>query len=202
MPISQVKTTTTAITVELHRPLTMGQIAKIVGVAPRTVTKWCDTGILPHYKLPMSKDRRVYRSDLVAFMRDKKIKIPRELEDRNEVYTFGLPIAHKIEGASNFFNPFHLLSSVFTCPNVLTVVMGTADGAETVISVFEELRIKYPEIKRVLVLDENSIDNPVPNADVTFKYPYNKVELYAEVITGKEVLTSNAHSTRYVRDTK
>lgn len=48
--------------------LTTGDIALICEVAPRTVSKWIDGGVLKGKKLPMSNDRRVERSDLIAFM--------------------------------------------------------------------------------------------------------------------------------------
>lgn len=49
---------------------TTGQIAKICGCAPRTVSKWIDRGKLNGFKLPMSDDRRVGRGDLIRFLRD------------------------------------------------------------------------------------------------------------------------------------
>ena len=49
--------------------LTTGQVAKICNVAPRTVSKWFDTGQLRGYRIPGSKDRRIPISQLVRFMR-------------------------------------------------------------------------------------------------------------------------------------
>lgn len=46
-----------------------GQVATICHVAARTVAHWCDTGLLPHYKIPGSKDRRVTRADLLRFLK-------------------------------------------------------------------------------------------------------------------------------------
>ena len=39
--------------------LTTGEVAKICKVAPRTVTKWFDSGQLRGYRIPGSKDRRI-----------------------------------------------------------------------------------------------------------------------------------------------
>lgn len=47
---------------------TTGQISKICQVAPRTVSKWFDTGHLRGYRIPGSNDRRVPRENLVEFM--------------------------------------------------------------------------------------------------------------------------------------
>lgn len=47
---------------------TTGQVARICQVAPRTVSKWFDTGRLHGYRIPGSQDRRIPRHDLVEFM--------------------------------------------------------------------------------------------------------------------------------------
>jgi excisionase family DNA binding protein len=49
--------------------LTTGEVARICNVAPRTVSKWFDTGQLRGYRIPGSKDRRIPLSHLVRFMR-------------------------------------------------------------------------------------------------------------------------------------
>ena len=48
---------------------TTGQVAKICHVAPRTVSKWFDSGQLRGYRIPGSKDRRIPVDQLVRFMR-------------------------------------------------------------------------------------------------------------------------------------
>ncbi len=49
--------------------LTTGQVAKICNVAPRTVSKWFDTGQLRGYRIPGSKDRRIPLDQLIRFMK-------------------------------------------------------------------------------------------------------------------------------------
>ena len=49
-------------------PYTTGQIATLLHVAPRTVTKWCDSGRLKCYRLPGSTDRRIREEDLKFFL--------------------------------------------------------------------------------------------------------------------------------------
>ncbi len=48
--------------------LTTGEVAKICNVAPRTVSKWFDSGQLKGYKIPGSKDRRIPKGQLIKFM--------------------------------------------------------------------------------------------------------------------------------------
>ena len=49
--------------------LTTGDVAKICNVAPRTVSKWFDSGQLKGYRIPGSKDRRIPLSELLRFMK-------------------------------------------------------------------------------------------------------------------------------------
>lgn len=58
---------------------TTGQVAKILTVAGRTVTCWCDSGALRSYRLPPGKagkaagDRRITRSALIEFIRKNNL---------------------------------------------------------------------------------------------------------------------------------
>jgi CheY-like chemotaxis protein len=52
--------------------LTTGQVAQICNVAPRTVTKWFDSGQLKGYRIPGSRDRRTDR-ELIRFMKAHSI---------------------------------------------------------------------------------------------------------------------------------
>lgn len=56
-------------TQRLKEVLTTGEVAKICRVAPRTVSKWFDSGKLRGYRIPGSKDRRIPVRQLIRFMR-------------------------------------------------------------------------------------------------------------------------------------
>ncbi|MDR0871290.1 MAG: response regulator [Planctomycetaceae bacterium] len=49
---------------------TTGQVAKICKVAPRTVSKWFDSGRLKGYRIPGSQDRRIPREYLIKFLKE------------------------------------------------------------------------------------------------------------------------------------
>lgn len=53
--------------------LTTGEVAKICNVAPRTVSKWFDSGQLQGYRIPGSRDRRIPVSGLMRFMSQHNI---------------------------------------------------------------------------------------------------------------------------------
>ncbi|MCA9255507.1 MAG: response regulator [Phycisphaerales bacterium] len=55
--------------------LTTGEVAKICNVAPRTVSKWFDSGKLRGYRIPGSKDRRIPLDQLIRFMKAHSIPL-------------------------------------------------------------------------------------------------------------------------------
>src|SRR5438045_13721 len=56
-------------TTKVKDVLTTGEVAKICSVAPRTVSKWFDSGALHGYRIPGSKDRRIPLNQLIRFMK-------------------------------------------------------------------------------------------------------------------------------------
>jgi excisionase family DNA binding protein len=54
----------------MKRTFTPGEIAKICSVAPRTVSKWFDSGLLRGYRIPGSKERRIPREQLIKFLKE------------------------------------------------------------------------------------------------------------------------------------
>ena len=65
--------------------LTTGEVAKLCNVAPRTVSKWFDSGSLRGYRIPGSKDRRIPLSSLVRFMKEHNIPLEGLVSGRTRV---------------------------------------------------------------------------------------------------------------------
>jgi two-component system response regulator RpaA len=63
--------------------LTTGRVATLLGVCPRTVSVWFDSGKVGGYRLPGRGpgpgDRRIPREGLVAFLRSNGMPVPAEL---------------------------------------------------------------------------------------------------------------------------
>ena len=60
---------------------TTGQVSKIANVAPRTVSKWFDSGKLKGYRIPGSQDRRIPRANLIEFLDEHGM--PHELNEED-----------------------------------------------------------------------------------------------------------------------
>ncbi|MFG0283148.1 MAG: response regulator [Phycisphaerales bacterium JB039] len=65
--------------------LTTGEVAKLCNVAPRTVSKWFDSGALGGYRIPGSKDRRIPVGELMKFMKAHGIPLDALSDGRTKV---------------------------------------------------------------------------------------------------------------------
>lgn len=61
---------------KVRKPLTTGEAVKILQVAPRTVSKWCDSGRLPCEREAGTKNRLIDSEDLRRFMAENGVRIP------------------------------------------------------------------------------------------------------------------------------
>ena len=59
----------------MKKVFTTGQVAKICKVAPRTVSKWFDSGRLRGYRIPGSQDRRIPREHLLRFLKEHNMPL-------------------------------------------------------------------------------------------------------------------------------
>lgn len=65
----------------MSKDYTTGQVAKMMKVCPRTVAKWCDNGMIEHYRVPGSRDRRMTKEALIEFVNANAVPMPKELKD-------------------------------------------------------------------------------------------------------------------------
>ena len=66
------------------KPLRTGQVAALLCVAARTVSKWCDSGALKSHRLPPGREggprhRRIDPAALLAFCLREGVPVPAEL---------------------------------------------------------------------------------------------------------------------------
>lgn len=63
--------------------LSTHDVARMCGVAPRTVLRWVDAGVLPGYQTGGGR-RRIRPDDLLDFMRSRGMAIPAGLQQRRD----------------------------------------------------------------------------------------------------------------------
>jgi excisionase family DNA binding protein len=65
---------------------TTGEVARICNVTIRTVIKWFESGELEGFKIPNSRDRRIPRESLIAFMKKHKMPLAQlDLDNRKRI---------------------------------------------------------------------------------------------------------------------
>lgn len=104
-----------------RKSYTTGQVARSVGVAPRTVAKWIDTGILPGYHIPGNGprgDRRVQRDALMKFLGERGMPLPPLQDGFDVVYMIetnatleGVPFDWAVRAVANPYELGHRIGS-------------------------------------------------------------------------------------------
>lgn len=131
----------------MRKVFTTGQVAKICKVAPRTVSKWFDSGRLVGYRIPGSQDRRIPREHLIRFLKEHQMPLgDLEEEAYSKVLVIGTDRAlidrvkelmpesddYKVEVAHSGFEAGIQAESFHPDAIVLDLAMGRSEGLQIV----------------------------------------------------------------------
>ncbi|HVL13093.1 MAG TPA: helix-turn-helix domain-containing protein [Gemmata sp.] len=131
--------------------LTTGRASAALGIAPRTVTKWCDSGKLRSRRIPLSRDRRIARSDLIAFLLENKAEsfIPPALLTGTRAAVFGIDVVYDaLPECVVTSDPFEFgsLASVYT---LSVVAVGDSFGRDVAARALDLVRREQPGAARI-----------------------------------------------------
>lgn len=138
-------------------PLTTGQIATAIKVAPRTVTRWIDCGKLKGIKLPMCRDRRVTPADLIVFCHEYGFEVPTALLSKTTL-AYGL-LPDELPGADCQLaeSPFHF--GLLAARPVGLVLLGDCDGLRNMANAARFVRQYHSASRLVMVVSESVTDD-------------------------------------------
>lgn len=125
---------------------TTSEVARFCKVAPRTVSKWFDSGRLKGYRIPMSQDRRIPRDELIKFLKSEGMPLG-ELGREDQVHLMLVGVHFKLRQALELYltrengYEFESVDGVFTAgagffriePDV--VIVDAVIGHEEAVSV-------------------------------------------------------------------
>lgn len=111
--------------------LTVGQMCEYAKVAPRTIGKWCDVGLLPHTRLPGTNGkeqnhRRVKKAAFVEFLKSRGWDVPKELRPGVRL-AHGLP-SEEVPGGWTWCRSAYSFGAACATDEVDTVVVGDEYG--------------------------------------------------------------------------
>jgi len=186
---------------------TTGQVAKICKVAPRTVSKWFDSGRLRGYRIPGSQDRRIPREYLIKFLKEHGMPLG-DLEDEAmaKVLVVGqdqvlienlkrqLPVerSFKIAVAASGFEAGIQAESFHPDTIIIDLDMGRSEGLQ----IAQNLR-RNPQYEQTLIIAMASEDEAAPEALVNhgfseaFKKPFDVALLGERIRTLVEEKRAN-----------
>ena len=164
----------------MKKVFTTGQVAKICKVAPRTVSKWFDSGRLKGYRIPGSQDRRIPREQLIRFLKEHGMPLGElEEEEWHKILVIGaeklfidrmkelLPEDddYKYEVANSGFEAGIQAESFH--PD--TIVIDLALGRSESIQITQNLR-RNPAYEATLIVGLASEDEAAPEKLVEFGF--------------------------------
>ncbi len=174
---------------------TTGDVARICQVAPRTVSKWFDTGRLKGYRIPGSLDRRIPRDGLIEFMRSHGMPLG-ELGtvQGGKVLIIGMPAAEQVIveklllasgmttiSAANAFEAGALAMEQRPQCVVIDVSIGTNE-ARMIANYFKSAGRDAMTRVVGLVSDDESADSSTANTyDEKFRRPFDPALLAVRV---------------------
>lgn len=191
----------------MKKVFTTGQVAKICKVAPRTVSKWFDSGRLRGYRIPGSQDRRIPREQLIRFLKEYGMPLgDLEEEELHKILLIGteklftdrmkelLPEAddYKYELASSGFQAGSLAHSF----NPDTIVIDLSLGRGESIQITTNLR-KLEAYASTLIIGMAGEDEAEPEKlkeygfDDVFKKPFDVALLSERIRAAAEAKREN-----------
>lgn len=179
----------------MKRDLTTGELASILGVAPRTVGKWCDSGKIRCHRLPGGNDRRITERDLRDFMRKHGFPLsaldgeaPKSLLLVTHAESLANAVAREMEAsggtAKHVWDYFDVAATSRT-QDWGYIVVDLAQDRRWGIELLRHLR---SSVGRSTVLsciageDERERELLAELCDVVFTHPVNAVLLMAELL--------------------
>lgn len=166
----------------MRKVFTTGQVAKICKVAPRTVSKWFDSGRLRGYRIPGSQDRRIPRENLIRFLKEHGMPLG-ELEEEgwHKILVIGAEKAFidkvkhqlsedegfKFEVANSGFEAGIQAESFHPDTIVIDLAMGRSEG----IQIAQNLR-RNPAYEETLIIALALEDEA--NPDVLMNHGFNE----------------------------
>ena len=167
----------------MKKVFTTGQVAKICKVAPRTVSKWFDSGRLRGYRIPGSQDRRIPREHLIRFLKEHGMPLG-ELEEEgwHKILIIGaeplfisrvqelLPDDddYRYETAMSGFEAGIQAESFHPDTIIVDLAMGRSEGLQ----IASNLR-RNPQFENTLILALASEDEAAP--EKLTEYGFNEV---------------------------
>jgi len=167
----------------MRKVFTTGQVAKICKVAPRTVSKWFDSGRLRGYRIPGSQDRRIPRDNLIRFLKEHGMPLG-ELEEEgwHKVLVIGaekllidrvrelLPESddYKIEVAASGFEAGIQAESFHPDTIIVDLAMGRSEGLQIAANLRRNQQYEDTMILALALEDE-------ANPEGLLNYGFNEV---------------------------
>jgi two-component system response regulator RpaA len=166
------------------RIFTTGQVARICGVAARTVSKWFDSGRLKGYRIPGSQDRRIPEAQLVAFLTTNGMPVPPALQP-GCILAYGAAQRGPVPGLVVAADAF-AFGALLVERNVRAALIGDESGRDTALQACRLVRARCPRAAVLLVLSEDAGDVVAIPGALVLRKPLDWSEVVGHLGSEKE----------------
>jgi excisionase family DNA binding protein len=172
-----------------------GKIARLCGVAPRTVSKWIDSGRLKGYRVPGSKDRRVTHDELMRFAAASGMNhVLRDMQepDRDSLLIVGVNDSlatelgakltdYRVVRAANTFAAGSVIGDVRPCCVIVDGSIGSNEVWQVVMAIRNDPKMPHTVTVAVLGPDQGLADLIREWSDGVFVKPL-QIDLFIETV--------------------
>ena len=183
----------------MKKVFTTSQVAKICKVAPRTVSKWIDSGRLRGYRIPGSQDRRIPREHLIKFLKEHGMPLG-ELEEEgwHKILIIGaekllidrvrelLPEDedYKYEVANSGFEAGIMAESFHPDTIIIDLAMGRSEDLQ----IATNLR-RNPQYEQTMIIALASEDEAAPETLVNYGFSESFKKPFDVALLGERIKT-------------
>lgn len=159
------------VTIHLTPSLTSGQVAALMSVAPRTVSKMMERGELVGYRIPGSEDRRFYLDTVLGLMRDCGMRIDPQLDDTPDVICYGCSV--DLPQVVGYTTPLELGLYLGKTFRLRIAFVGDSNGIIEMYKVIDSIKAYQPNATIVALYSSDKAGSmgSHDNADMRFLLP-------------------------------
>jgi hypothetical protein len=146
--------------------LTCGQVAKMTGVAPRTIAKQFDAGYIRGYRIPAlgtggsergEGDRRMYLDDVIKYMHNIGMRIDPRLDDSADVVGYMLPETVRHERIKTFERSMEFGIYLGQSCQCRVAIVGTEMGVSAMVEAIDLVKQYQPIATTVALFHESEL---------------------------------------------
>lgn len=155
--------------VAVDTPLTVGQVAVLLGCSHQSAIRVMDSGELHHYIIPDTSHRRCYLDDVLDLMRKYGIRIPIQLDDSAELAAFEL--SKELPGVQSYFDLLRAGLYLGQTRRLRGAFVGSESGLGMMYKYIDLIKEHHPHTIVCALYHDSELDKMGPHDKADIRLP-------------------------------